>query len=102
MEATKKQSSHNKKVRDRVKKMKEGLPYFDYSLLAVLILLICFGLVMLYSTSAYRGLIDYGDSMYYFTRQGIFMGLGLVVMFLVAFWGNTRIYKKYHILERKR
>ena len=95
MEATKKQSSHNKKVRDRVKKMKEGLPYFDYSLLAVLILLICFGLVMLYSTSAYRGLIDYGDSMYYFTRQGIFMGLGLVVMFLVAFWGNTRIYKKY-------
>lgn len=95
MEATKKQTSHNKKVRDQVKKVREGLPYFDYSLLAVLILLICFGLVMLYSTSAYRGLIDYGDSMYYFTRQAIFMGLGLIVMFVVAFFCNTRIYRKY-------
>ncbi len=95
MEATKKQSSHSKKVRDQVKKVKEGLPYFDYSLLAVLILLICFGLVMLYSTSSYRGLIDYGDSMYYFTKQAVFMGAGLLGMFIVAFWGNTRIYRKF-------
>ena len=27
--------------------------YYDYSLLAVVVLLTCFGLVMLYSTSAY-------------------------------------------------
>ncbi len=94
MEAAKKQTSHKKKVRDQVKKMREGLPYFDYSLLAVLILLICFGLVMLYSTSSYRGLIDYGNSMYYFTKQAMFMGIGLLCMFYITFRIQIKHYKK--------
>lgn len=29
--------------------------YFDYSLLFIIIFLVCFGLVMLYSTSSYDG-----------------------------------------------
>ncbi len=95
MEVTKKQGTGKKKLKAGVKKVREGLPYFDYSLLAVLILLICFGLVMLYSTSAYRGLIDYGNSMYYFRKQAGFMAGGLVVMFAVAFWGEAKYYKKY-------
>lgn len=33
--------------------------YFDYGLVAVLIFLICFGLIMLYSTSYYSAQIDY-------------------------------------------
>ncbi len=94
MEAAKKQTSHKKKMRDQVKKMREGLPYFDYSLLAVLILLICFGLVMLYSTSSYRGLIDYGNSMYYFTKQAMFMGIGLLCMFYITFRIQIKHYKK--------
>ncbi len=94
MEVTKKQTSHKKKMRDQVKKMREGLPYFDYSLLAVLILLICFGLVMLYSTSSYRGLIDYGNSMYYFTKQAMFMGIGLLCMFYITFRIQIKHYKK--------
>ncbi len=94
MEAAKKQTSHKKKMRDQVKKMRDGLPYFDYSLLAVLILLICFGLVMLYSTSSYRGLIDYGNSMYYFTKQAMFMGIGLLCMFLITFKVQIKHYKK--------
>ena len=32
---------------------KRQIKYFDYSLLFIIIFLICFGLVMLYSTSAY-------------------------------------------------
>lgn len=58
--------------------------YYDYSLLAVLICLICFGLVMLYSTSAYSALVKYGDSMYYFKRQLIFTLLGLGWMWFVS------------------
>lgn len=53
--------------------------YFDYSMLAVLIFLICFGLVMLYSTSSYSALVTYGDSMHYFKRQLIFCVMGLIV-----------------------
>ena len=46
--------------------------YFDYSLLACVIILIFFGLVMLYSASAYEAANDAGvkyDGMYYF-RDG--------------------------------
>ena len=58
--------------------------YFDYGLLAVLIFLMCFGLVMLYSTSAYRALIDYGDSMHYFKRQLIFGAFGFFIMYVTS------------------
>ena len=35
------------------KKKGDKVHYFDYSLLAIVIFLMCFGLVMLYSTSSY-------------------------------------------------
>lgn len=45
--------------------------YYDYSLVAVIILLTCFGLIMLYSTSAYTAQINYeGDDMFYLKKQG--------------------------------
>ena len=39
--------------------------YFDYSLLFIIIFLVCFGLVMLYSTSSYDGQLKFDDSAYY-------------------------------------
>ncbi len=63
---------------------KKGVYYFDYSMLAVLIFLVCFGLVMLYSTSSYSALIDYGDSMYYFKRQIVFCAAGIAGMLIVS------------------
>ena len=58
--------------------------YYDYSLLAILVCLMCFGLVMLYSTSSYSALINYNDSMYYFKRQLIFTVAGMVVIYIVS------------------
>ena len=59
--------------------------YFDYSLLTIVIFLVCFGLVMLYSTSSYSAQIDFdGNSMYYVIRQGIFSVIGFAGMLLVA------------------
>ena len=40
-------------------KTKKKTDYYDYSLLAVIILLTCFGLVMLYSTSSYMAELNY-------------------------------------------
>ncbi|MCI5901502.1 MAG: putative lipid II flippase FtsW [Blautia sp.] len=45
--------------------------YYDYSLVAVIVLLTCFGLIMLYSTSAYTAQIQYGDDMFYFKKQAL-------------------------------
>ena len=58
--------------------------FFDYNLLTVLIFLVCFGLVMLYSTSAYSALINHKDSMYYFKRQLFFYGTGFAGMYIVS------------------
>lgn len=58
--------------------------FFDYSMFAILIFLICFGLVMLYSTSSYTALVNYNDSMYYFKRQLIFCIVGLVGVYIVS------------------
>ena len=58
--------------------------YFDYDLLLVIVFLMCFGLVMLYSTSSYEADADFGNDLYYFTRQAIFGALGFVMMFIVS------------------
>lgn len=66
------------------KKQGDKVHYFDYSLLAIVIFLMCFGLVMLYSTSSYDAQISLGDSMYYLKRQGLFSVLGFGIMLAAA------------------
>lgn len=59
--------------------------YFDYSLLLVILFLIIFGLVMIYSASSYVANKDYNNSMYFIKRQLIFAIVGFVAMLFVAF-----------------
>ena len=68
----------------RRQKRKRQIKYFDYSLLFIIIFLICFGLVMLYSTSAYDAQITFKDAAHYLKRQGMAFVLGLVIMFALA------------------
>ena len=58
--------------------------YLDYDLLLVIIFLMCFGLVMLYSTSAYEAEVDLGNDLYYFTRQAAIGAGGFLIMFGVS------------------
>ena len=58
--------------------------YFDYTLLFIIIFLVCFGLVMLYSTSSYNAQLKYGDGLHYVKRQLFAMGLGFAAMFVVS------------------
>lgn len=66
------------------KRGREAQRYFDYDLLLVIIFLTCFGLVMLYSTSAYSAQSDFKNDMYYFTKQAIISALSFVVMYVVS------------------
>ena len=75
------------------KKTKKKTDYYDYSLLAVIILLTCFGLVMLYSTSSYMAELNYGDDMYYFKKQAA-ISFGCIIIAL----GISQI--DYHILTK--
>lgn len=65
--------------------------YYDYNLIAVIILLIGFGLVMLYSTSAYRAGIRYNDDMYFFSKQATYAAAAIVIAVVISFCD-------YHIL----
>ncbi len=58
--------------------------YFDYNLLAVVILLTCFGLIMLYSSSAYESILENNDDMTYFRKQAVISVIALIVMLLAS------------------
>ncbi len=65
------------------KKSGERRDYYDYNLLAAVILLTCFGLVMLYSTSAYEASVNYsGNDAYFFNRQA-FISAGCLIALLI-------------------
>ena len=84
--------SREKKTAKKTK-IKKKTDYYDYSLLAVIILLTCFGLVMLYSTSSYMAELNYGDDMYYFKKQAA-ISFGCIIIAL----GISQI--DYHILTK--
>lgn len=54
--------------------------YFDYSLLVVVIFLIGFGLLMVFSASSYESTLSFGDSTYYLKRQSIAVVFGAFAM----------------------
>lgn len=78
----------------RRQKKKRQIKYFDYSLLFIIIFLICFGLVMLYSTSAYDAQLTFKDPTHYLKRQGFAFGLGLTGMFVISRF-DYRVWKKF-------
>lgn len=80
-------------VRSKRVKRKKKIQYFDYSLLAVIIFLMCFGLVMLFSSSSYSAQAELGDSMFYLKKQGIISVASFVIMI-----GISRI--DYHIYAK--
>ena len=67
--------------------------FFDYTLLIVVLFLVAFGLVMVYSTSSFSALQDTGDSAFYFKRQLLTSGIGLIAMGITAFISYKFWYK---------
>jgi cell division protein FtsW len=59
---------------------------FDMPLLVVVVALTVFGLAMLYSSSWDFSLGAYGDAMYMFNRQVTWLGLGVIVAGILAFF----------------
>lgn len=78
----------------RRKKDSTTTKYFDYTLLFIIIFLLGFGLIMLYSVSSYESQSNFGNSFYYLKRQLAFIIMGFVGMMIVSyipytFWKKT-------------
>ena len=53
----------------RRKKKQQSEYFFDYSLLFIVLFLLGFGLIMIYSASSYEAYDSHGDAAYYMKRQ---------------------------------
>ena len=78
---------HGTKKEKKKKKEKQPGAYYDYKSSAIVILLICFRLIMLYSTSAYEAQMKFhGDDMYYFRRQALISVGAIAVAIFISKW----------------
>ena len=67
--------------------------FFDYTLLFIVLFLIGFGLIMIYSVSSYEANLEYDDAAYYLKKQLFSSVLGLIAMVVTAL-------VPYHFWER--
>ena len=81
--------SRQVKTKDKSKK-----GYLDYNLMFLVLFLLAFGLIMIYSSSSYEAMLKFEDAAYYFKKQLIATGLGLFVMFVIMII-DYRIWKKF-------
>lgn len=92
--AERRTAESNNRIRKRKKKLFAKTDFFDYSLLFLILFLVAFGLVMVYSTSSYTAELKTGSAFYYLKRQGLFGILGIFAMLLVAKL-DYHIWKKF-------
>ena len=59
---------------------------FDYTMIVTLVVLVCFGLVMVYSSSYYMAQLRGETAEYYFLKQLICVGIGGALMCLLMFF----------------
>lgn len=81
------------KKRSRKNREELGV-YFDYNLMFIVIFIVCFGLVMLYSASSYEATLEFGNSTHYLIKQAVNVVIGAVAMI-----GMSRM--DYHILRNR-
>lgn len=70
--------------------------YFDFPMLFIIIFLVCFGLIMIYSSSSYRANIDLGDPAYYLKRQMMWAVVGFLAMLIVSVV-HYKVYMKFTV-----
>lgn len=88
VKAAKRARTSGEKKRGRpVGRFANRIRYYDYNLVAVVILLTCFGLVMLYSTSSYVAMKgENGNDMAYFGKQALISIVSLCGALFISRW----------------
>jgi cell division protein FtsW len=69
----------------------------DSVLLVIVLALLCFGLVMVYSSSSFLAAQAYGDASYFFQKQLLFAFLGVIAM-LITMRIDYRLWRKVSLV----
>ena len=80
----------------QIKESAKQAGYVDLGLLCIVLILVGFGLVMLYSTSAYNGQIKFQDAAYYLKKQLFATILGVGVMMVANI--DYHFWEKFAVL----
>ena len=73
------------------RKKEQSEYFFDYSLLFIVLFLLGFGLVMIYSASSYNAFEEFEDTAYYLKKQLVAVIVGLVAMIVAANFDYRRL-----------
>ena len=82
------------RAKDKLKKTVWVRSGFDYPLFTIVLILLAFGLIMMFSASYAVAYAEEGDSLFYLKKQALFAVIGLIAMFAAA---NI----DYHIFAKK-
>ncbi|MDO5409298.1 MAG: putative peptidoglycan glycosyltransferase FtsW [Lachnospiraceae bacterium] len=58
--------------------------HYDHKLLITIIVLCCFGLIMVYSSSAYVASTKWKNEYFFVIKEAVFMGIGFIMMLLIS------------------
>ena len=83
-------------ARRKRKRKQQSEYFFDYSLLFIVLFLLGFGLIMIYSASSYEAYDTYGDAAYYMKKQLIANIIGLVPMETIL-----TVIRGFHAVEHR-
>ena len=78
-----------------MKSLKERTKNIDFSIFILTLILVCFGLVMVFSASYYYAKQQFDDSEYFFTKQVVGALVGLAGMIFFTFFDYRRLKKLY-------
>jgi cell division protein FtsW len=79
------------------RKLEKPNKSMDYALFLLVLFLVIFGLIMLYSTSSWNGEVKFHDAGYYFKKQLFATSLGICAMLFISTL-DYRFFAKYAII----
>ncbi|MCM1054319.1 MAG: putative lipid II flippase FtsW [Bacteroides sp.] len=86
------------RAKSRLKKTVWVRSGFDYPLFTIVLILLAFGLIMMFSASYAVAYAEEGDSLFYLKKQAVFAMIGLVIMFIAANVDYYSIFAKKYVV----
>ncbi len=70
------------RTRSKIRRKNKG--QIDYTLLVIVVFMLAFGLIMVYSASSYNATLNTGDSLFYLKKQAASCVIGIVAIILMC------------------
>lgn len=93
MESNARKMQYYKNIKEKQKKSKKLSGNFDYTLFCLVIFLVAFGVIMIYSSSSYHAQKEFANATYFLKKQLQWTLLGLVGMIAISYVDYHKLIK---------